>query len=186
MDTRVKRIETPLSDESCRDLQVGESVLISGVIYTARDAAHKRMVESLNAGEPLPFDIKGQIVYYVGPCPAPPGYAIGPAGPTTSGRMDSYTPAMLDAGLKGMLGKGLRSKAVVDSMVKNTCVYLATTGGAGALLAKRVVKSDLIAYPDLGPEAVYRLVVKDFPAVVAIDCCGRDIYTLGVAEYRKS
>ena len=178
------RVRTPLSADDCTALSIGDRVLISGTIYGARDAAHKRLVDALEAGATLPFELKGQLVYYVGPCPAPPGRAIGSAGPTTSGRMDAYTPALLDAGLKGMLGKGTRRQSVVEAIVRNKCVYFATSGGAGALLASRIVAAEVIGYPELGPEALYKLEVEDFPAIVAIDSQGRDIYRTGVAQYR--
>ncbi len=182
----MKNITTPLTDELCRSLKAGDSVLISGTIYTARDAAHKRMVTALENGEPLPFDVRGQIVYYVGPCPAAPGQVIGPAGPTTSGRMDTYSPALLKAGLKGMLGKGLRKQPVIDAIREYEAVYLVTTGGAGALLSKRILKADIVAYEDLGPEAIYKLEVQHFPAIVAIDSQGNNLYVQGVEQYKKA
>jgi fumarate hydratase subunit beta len=159
-------------------------VLLSGVLYVARDAAHKRMVEALEKSKPLPFDIKGQTLYYMGPSPAPPGRVIGSAGPTTSARMDVYTPRLLAAGLKGMVGKGVRSKEARDAMRKHKAVYLAAIGGAGALISKTIIKSEVIAYPELGPEAILKLEVKDFPATVINDIYGGDLYTEGKKKYK--
>jgi len=170
------RVETPLKTEDVETLRAGESVLLSGVVYTARDAAHARMVELLKQGEPLPIEIKGQVIYYTGPTPAKPGQVIGSAGPTTSGRMDSYTPALLAAGLKGMIGKGQRSQEVIDAIVEHKAVYFAATGGAAALLAKRVVSCEVVAYEDLGCEAIHRLEVRDLPLIVINDCYGGDFY----------
>ncbi|MGB9561340.1 MAG: Fe-S-containing hydro-lyase [bacterium] len=181
--SEIKRITTPLSDDVVCELFAGDKVLINGEIYTARDAAHKRLVELINKGEPLPFDIKGAVIYYVGPAPAKPGQVMNSAGPTTSGRMDPYSPTLIESGLKGMIGKGERSKAVVDAMVRYKAVYFAATGGAAALIAKSVVSADLVAYPELGAEAVYRLVVKDFPAYVAQDCHGGNLYEEGKRKY---
>jgi fumarate hydratase subunit beta len=169
-------VTTPLTDEDVMKLRTGDSVLISGVIYTARDAAHKRMVDLLNSGEELPFDLRGQVIYYAGPAPAKPGAVIGSCGPTTSSRMDVYTPKLIQHGLKGMIGKGKRSQEVKSAMITHKCVYFAAVGGAGALLAKTIKESQIIAYPDLEPESVRRLVVGDFPAIVAIDAYGEDIY----------
>ena len=180
-----KIISAPLTDEVVNDLKAGDRVLINGIIYTARDAAHKRLVEMLDRNEPLPIDLKGQIIYYVGPCPAKPGTVIGSAGPTTSGRMDAYTPRLLDEGLKGMIGKGLRSKAVVDSMVKNGAVYFAAIGGAGALLAECIKESEVVAFDDLGTEAIRRLRVENFPVTVIIDRYGNDLYSIGRKQYQK-
>jgi fumarate hydratase subunit beta len=179
------RIETPLSDAVIRQLHAGDKVSISGTIYVGRDAAHKRLVAALDKGEPLPFDPLGQIIYYMGPAPAKPGQAIGSAGPTTSYRMDAYTPRMLEAGLKGMIGKGSRSRAVREAIVKYGAVYFAATGGAGALIAKCIQKSELIAYEDLGAEALLRLQVEDFPAIVVNDVYGGDVYEQGVKEYAR-
>jgi fumarate hydratase subunit beta len=159
-------------------------VLLSGVLYVARDAAHKRMVEALEKSKLLPFDIKGQTLYYMGPSPAPPGRVIGSAGPTTSARMDVYTPRLLAAGLKGMVGKGVRSKEARDAMRKHKAVYLAAIGGAGALISKTIIKSEVIAYPELGPEAILKLEVKDFPATVINDIYGGDLYTEGKKKYK--
>lgn len=179
------RIESPLEPETVARLRAGNLVLLTGVIYTARDAAHKRMVEALARGEKLPFDIKGQTVYYMGPSPAPPGKVIGAAGPTTSGRMDGYTPALLKEGLRAMIGKGSRSAEVKEAITKYGAVYMAATGGAGAILARSIIRVDLIAYEDLGAEAVRRLEVKDFPAIVINDCYGADLYEEGKARYRR-
>jgi fumarate hydratase subunit beta len=179
-----KRIELPLTEKIIIGLKAGDSLLLSGVIYAARDAAHKRMVAALESGEPLPFDITGQTIYYVGPSPAPPGHVIGSAGPTTSVRMDEYTPRLLTAGLKGMIGKGSRSPEVKEAMKKHQAVYLAAIGGTGALLSKSIIKSDVVAYADLGPEAILRLEVKDFPVTVINDIYGGDLYEEGRAKYR--
>ena len=181
-----KRITTPLTLEKTRDLHCGDNVLISGVIYTGRDAAHKRLVELLQQGKELPLDVKDAIIYYVGPAPAQPGKVIGSAGPTTSYRMDAYAPALLDIGLKGMIGKGKRSPEVIGSMKKNGAVYFGAIGGAGALLAKCIKKAEVIAYEDLGAEAIRRLEVEDLPAVVIIDSEGNNLYEQGRADYLKS
>lgn len=172
----MKTIRAPLSDEDVRQLEVGDEVLVQGVVYAARDAAHRQMVETLNRGEPLPFDIVGQMIYYVGPCPAPPGRVIGSAGPTTSGRMDSYAPLLIEKGLRVMIGKGKRDQGVIDAMKRYGAVYLAAVGGAGAYLSKRIVSAELVAYPELGPEALRILEFKDFPCIVAIDARGNNIY----------
>lgn len=179
----VKKISAPLSDEDVMQLKAGDNVLISGVIYTGRDAAHKKLVDLVEAGEPLPVDFTGQMIYYVGPSPAKPGKVIGSAGPTTSGRMDAYTPTMLAQGLKVCIGKGSRSQAVKDALVKFKGLYMASTGGAAALLAKTVKKAEVVAYPELGPEAIYRLEVEDFPATVVNDAYGNDIYEEGRKQY---
>ncbi|MCK4672588.1 Fe-S-containing hydro-lyase [candidate division WOR-3 bacterium] len=179
------KIKTPLSDEDVQNLKIGDSVLITGKIYTARDAAHKRLIDLIQKGEFLPFDIKGQIIYYVGPAPAKPGYVIGPAGPTTSGRCDPYTPALLSLGLKGMIGKGTRSKEVREAMEKHKAVYFAATGGAAALISKNIKAVKIIAYEDLGPEAIRELEVEDFPVIVANDAHGGDLYEEGTKKYRK-
>lgn len=180
-----KRITTPLTAEKVKGLKAGDSVLISGTIYTARDAAHKRLVELLDKGEKLPIDVENAIIYYVGPTPAKPGHALGSAGPTTSYRMDSYAPRLLDEGLKGMIGKGLRSKEVVESMKKNTAVYFAAIGGAAALIGKSVKKAELVAYEDLGSEAIRKLEVEDLPVVVVIDYEGNNLYEIGQSEYLR-
>lgn len=172
----MKKLKVPFSDTDIANLKTGEQVSLSGVIYTARDAAHKRMIEALEKGEPLPIDIRGQVIYYVGPTPAKPGQVIGSAGPTTSSRMDAYTPMLLEAGLKGMIGKGKRSPEVVESVKRHKAIYFAAAGGAGALLSKRIKRAEVVAYEDLGPEAVYRLEVEDFPVVVVNDIYGNDLY----------
>ena len=174
-----------MTEETLAGLKAGDNVLLSGIMYVGRDAAHKRMAETLERGEPLPFDIKGQTIYYMGPSPAPPGRPIGAAGPTTSARMDTYTPRLLAAGLKAMIGKGVRSEEVREAMKKYAAVYLAAVGGAGALISRSIVKSEAIAYADLGPEAVLRLEVKDFPATVINDIHGGDLYIEGKAKYQK-
>jgi fumarate hydratase subunit beta len=177
-------ITSPLEAETVEKLRVGDQVLISGVIYVGRDAAHKRLIESLDKGEELPFDIKGQTIYYMGPSPTKPGHVIGSAGPTTSGRMDAYTPRLLSVGLRAMIGKGSRTDAVKEAIKQYKAVYLAAVGGAGALTAKRIIKSEPVAYEDLGPEAILRLEVNDFPAVVVNDIHGGDLYIEGKAKYK--
>ena len=179
------RIQTPLTEEQSRKLKAGDSVLITGIIYSARDAAHKVMTEALSRGEKLPIDWHNQIVYYLGPTPAKPGDPIGSAGPTTSGRMDAYTPTMLDQGIKGMIGKGSRKPEVIASMKKNGATYFAAVGGAAALIAKSVKKYEVIAYPELGPEALAALTVEDFPAIVVIDSEGNNFYEIGQKPYRQ-
>lgn len=179
------RITTPLTEETARTLKAGDSVLISGVIYSARDAAHKRMVETLERGEKLPVDLTNQIVYYLGPTPAKPGNPIGSAGPTTAGRMDAYAPKIIEQGLKGMIGKGSRSPQVVEAMKKHGAVYFAAVGGAAALISKCIKKYDVLAYGDLGPEAIAALTVEDFPAIVVVDSEGRNFYEEGQKPYRK-
>jgi len=179
-----KKIALPLTEEVLKDLKVGDNLLLSGVIYTARDAAHKRMVEALEQGKPLPFDIKGATIYYMGPTPARPGRVIGSAGPTTSGRMDAYTPRLIAEGLKGMIGKGSRSKTVKDAMVKYKAVYLGAIGGAGALISKSIKKAEVIAYEELGADAIRRLEVESFPVTVINDIYGGDLYEEGKAKYR--
>lgn len=176
MTENIVQITAPAADEELAALKAGDSVLISGTIYTARDAAHRRMAEALSSGGKLPFDIKGSFIYYMGPSPARPGRPIGSAGPTTSGRMDSFTPQLLDLGLKAMIGKGRRSAQVKDAMKRNGAVYFAAVGGAGALISKSIIKSEIIAYEDLGTEAIRRLVVKDLPVIVVIDENGNDLY----------
>lgn len=170
------RITTPLTQEKLRELKAGDAVLISGTVYTARDAAHKRMIETLEAGEELPFDIKNAVIYYAGPTPAKPGKVIGSCGPTTSGRMDAYAPKLIALGLTGMIGKGERTEEVVDAMKEYGSVYFGAIGGAGALIAKSVLSAEVVAYEDLGTEAVRRLEVRDFPAVVVIDAQGNNLY----------
>jgi fumarate hydratase subunit beta len=179
-----KKITLPLTDETIKGLKAGDNVLLTGVMYVARDAAHKRIVEALDRGERLPFDIKGQTIYYMGPTPAKPGQVIGAAGPTTSGRMDAYSPRLIAEGLKGMVGKGMRTPAVKEAIKKYKAVYLAAIGGTGALISKTIKKSEVIAYEELGAEAVLRLEVKDFPATVINDIYGGDLYQEGKAKYR--
>lgn len=179
-----KYIKAPFEQKEIDTLKAGDYVYISGTIYTARDAAHKRMYEALEGGQSLPFDIKDNVIYYMGPSPAREGRPIGSAGPTTASRMDKYAPKLMDMGLKGMIGKGKRSEAVVDSIVRNQGVYLAAVGGAGALLSKSIQSSEVIAYDDLGTEAIRRLEVKDFPAIVVIDKEGNNLYEMAVKEYR--
>lgn len=179
------RIHPPLTDELISRLRAGDHVLISGVIFTGRDMAHKYMVEGHRRGERLPFEPAGQILYYTGPTPAPPGRPIGSAGPTTSYRMDKYTPELIELGLKGMIGKGPRGPEVRDALRKHRAVYFAAIGGAGALISKSIKKAEVIAYPELGTEAVMRLEVEDFPAIVANDSEGGDLYRLGVEQYRE-
>jgi fumarate hydratase subunit beta len=178
-------LTTPLKTEDLEKLKIGDQVYITGTVYTGRDAAHKRLVELLEKGEKLPFDAEGQIIYYVGPAPAPPGKPIGSAGPTTSYRMDPYAPALLDVGMKAMIGKGPRSQEVVDSMIKNKAVYLAAVGGAAVVVAKSITESKVIAYEDLGPEAIREMKVENFPCVVANDVFGNDIYKAGVEQYKR-
>ncbi len=179
----MKKITLPLTEQVIKNLKAGDNILLSGVLYVARDTAHRRMIDALDRREPLPFDIKGQTIYYMGPSPAPPGKVIGSAGPTTSVRMDAYTPRLLAAGLKGMIGKGVRSPEVKKAMKKYKAVYLAAVGGAGALISKTIVKSKVVAYPDLGPEAILRLEVKNFPATVINDIYGGDLYIEGKKKY---
>jgi fumarate hydratase subunit beta len=181
-----KKITLPLTDESIKGLKAGDNVWLTGVMYVARDAAHKRIVEALDQGERLPFDIKGQTIYYMGPTPAKPGQVIGSAGPTTSGRMDAYSPRLIAEGLKGMVGKGMRTPAVKEAMKKYKAVYLAAIGGTGALISKTIKKSEVIAYEELGAEAVLRLEVKDFPATVINDIYGGDLYQEGKTKYKVS
>lgn len=181
----VKQVSTSLNDDIVRDLNAGDKVLISGIVYVARDAAHKRLVAALEAGAPLPFDLAGQIIYYMGPTPAPPGRPIGSAGPTTSYRMDAYTPPLLNAGLKGMIGKGDRTPEVREALQHYRCVYFGATGGVAALISRAIRDAQVIAFDDLGPEAVRRLQVVDFPAVVINDMYGRDAYEEGRKAYRS-
>lgn len=178
------RLVAPLEDEAVTPLRSGDKVLISGVVYTARDAAHKRMAECVRENRPLPFDIGGQVIYYVGPSPTPPGRICGSAGPTTSGRMDPYTPLLLGLGLKGMIGKGRRSPEVIESMIKNRAVYFGAVGGAAVLISDCIIRLEAVAWPELGAEAVFRLRVEDLPTVVLIDAFGNDLYRDGPAGYR--
>ena len=178
-----KKISLPLTAKTIESLKAGDNLLLSGVLYVARDAAHRRMIETLDKGESLPFDIKNQTLYYMGPSPAPPDKVIGSAGPTTSVRMDPYTPRLLAAGLKAMIGKGVRSPEVKEALKKYQAVYLAAVGGAGALISKTIIKLEVVAYPDLGPEAVIKLEVKDFPVTVINDIYGGDLYIEGKKNY---
>lgn len=178
-----KYVKVPLTDEAAASLRVGDYVYLTGTIYTARDAAHKRMYEALEGGQPLPLGMKNNVIYYMGPSPARTGRPIGSAGPTTASRMDKYAPALLDLGLKGMIGKGKRSQAVKDAIVRNGAVYFAAVGGAGALLSRSILASEVIAYDDLGTEAIRRLEVKDFPVIVVMDCEGNDLYETAIRDY---
>lgn len=180
-----RHITVPVVKEEIQDLRAGDYVYLTGVIYTARDAAHKRMDEALSEGKELPLDIKNQMIYYMGPSPAREGRPIGSAGPTTASRMDKYAPRLLDLGLGGMIGKGKRSQAVRDAIVRNKAVYFAAVGGAGALLSKCIKKADVIAYDDLGTEAIRRLEIKDLPAIVVIDSEGNNLYETAVKEYAE-
>ena len=180
-----KKVSLPLTDEAIRDLKAGDNVLFTGVMYVGRDSAHKRMVEALDKGQDLPFDVRGQTIYFMGPSPAKPGQVIGAAGPTTSGRMDAYSPRLMAEGLKGMIGKGLRSQEVKEAIKKHKAVYFAAIGGAGALISKAIRKSDTVAYEELGAEALLRLEVENFPAIVVNDAHGGDLYEEGKAKYRK-
>lgn len=182
----MKKISAPLTDSVVESLRAGDEVLITGIIYTGRDAAHKRMVELLSKGEQLPFDLKGQIIYYAGPTPTRPGEVVGSVGPTTSGRMDPYAPILIQHGLKGMIGKGQRTQPVVEAMKKFKAVYFAAVGGAGALIARAVKSNKTVAYEELGPEAVRVLEVVDFPVIVAQDCYGGDLYVEGIKKYSRS
>jgi len=180
----VKKVRLPLTDKTLEGLKAGDNILLTGTMYVGRDAAHKRIIEALDKGKPLPFDVKGQVIYFMGPSPARPGQPIGSAGPTTSGRMDSYSPRLIAEGLKGMIGKGMRSQEVKDAMKKHKAVYLAAIGGAGALISKTIKKSEVTAYEELGAEAIRRLEVEDFPATVVNDIHGGDLYQEGKARYR--
>ena len=180
------KITTPLTEEKVKKLKAGDTVLLSGVLYTGRDAAHKRLIELLDKNEELPLNIKDKVIYYVGPSPAKPGQVIGSAGPTTSYRMDPYAPRLLDLGLRGMIGKGARNQEVIDAIVRNKGVYFGAIGGAAALIGKSIVKSEIIAYEDLGAEAIRKIEVKDMPLVVIIDSNGVNLYTEGQKEYLES
>ena len=180
-----KYINAPISDEDAKSLHSGDYVYITGTIYTARDAAHKRMAEALSAGQPLPIDMKNNIIYYMGPSPAREGRPIGSAGPTTASRMDKYTPALLELGMRGMIGKGRRTEAVRESMMKNQAVYFAAVGGAGALLSKSILQAEVIAYEDLGTEAIRKLEIKDFPVIVVMDCEGNNLYDMAIEQYKE-
>jgi len=180
-----KYIQAPLSPEEAKNLRAGDYVYITGTIYVARDAAHKRMKEALETGQKLPMELENNIIYYMGPSPAREGRPIGSAGPTTASRMDKYAPELLDLGLKGMIAKGKRSKEVISSIIKNEAVYFAAVGGAGALLSKRILSSEVIAYEDLGAEAVRRLEVENFPVIVVIDSQGNNLYETAIEEYKE-
>ena len=182
----MRKIALPLAEETIARLKTGESVLLSGTMYVARDAAHRRMFEALEHGESLPFDIKGETIYYMGPSPTPPGRIIGAAGPTTSARMDPYTPRLIAKGLKGIIGKGIRSEEVREALKKHKAIYFAAIGGAGALLSRTITKSEIVAYEDLGPEAILRIEVRDFPATVVNDIHGDDLYEEGKKKYQKT
>ncbi len=185
MENKVIKLKTPISEETARSLRAGDQVLLSGVVYSARDAAHARLVDLVKKGEPLPFDPSGEVIYFVGPTPPPPGKVIGSCGPTTSYRMDPYSPILIERGLRGMIGKGKRSEEVVGAMKTHGAVYFGATGGAGALIARSVRESTVVAYEDLGPEAIRKLVVEDFPLVVIIDSLGDDLYARGRAQYAQ-
>lgn len=180
-----KVIQVPFQEEDVLELNSGDRVLLTGTVYTARDAAHKRMYDQLLAGKPLPFDIKGQVIYYVGPTPAKPGQVIGSAGPTTSSRMDKYTPTLLDHGLSGMIGKGYRNEEVKASIVKNKAIYFGAIGGSAALIARAIKEVEMIAYEDLGTEAIRKLTIENFPAIVIHDTHGNDLYREGIEKYRQ-
>jgi fumarate hydratase subunit beta len=182
----IKRLKTPLTNDDLKELRVGDKVMLSGSLYSARDAAHKRIVDLMDRNQKLPFDLQGAAIYYVGPSPAKPGYAIGSAGPTTSGRMDAYTPLLISKGLKGMVGKGPRSEEVKEAMKQHGAVYFAAVGGAGALISKSITSAEVVAYPELGAEAIRLMEVKDLPLIVAIDMFGNDLYQTGKEAYRKS
>ncbi len=180
-----RHITLPLTEENTKDLKAGDYVYLSGIIYTARDAAHKRMDETLNEGKSLPIDLKDNTIYYMGPSPAREGRPIGSAGPTTASRMDKYAPRLLDLGLRGMIGKGRRSEAVKEAIIRNHSVYFAAVGGAGALLSKAIISSEVVAYDDLGTEAIRRLEVKDFPVIVVIDREGNNLYDMALKEFAR-
>lgn len=180
-----RHINVPFDADIVKELKAGDYVYLTGTIYTARDAAHKRMYEALQNGEALPFDIEGNVIYYMGPSPAREGRPIGSAGPTTASRMDKYTPALLELGMRGMIGKGRRTEAVRESMMKNQAVYFATVGGAGALLSKSILQAEVIAYEDLGTEAIRKLEIKDFPVIVVMDCEGNNLYDMAIEQYKE-
>ncbi|MBQ8953004.1 MAG: Fe-S-containing hydro-lyase [Clostridia bacterium] len=179
-----KRIHLPLTQEEARALRAGDSVLLTGTIYTGRDAAHKRLIQLLDEGKDLPIDVKDQVIYYVGPAPASPGHAVGSAGPTTSYRMDAYAPRLIELGLTGMIGKGKRNEAVIEAMKRYGAVYFGAVGGAAALIARRIKKSQVVCYEDLGSEAIHRFEIEDFPAIVLIDSEGNNLYETGPAAFR--
>lgn len=180
----IHRIDTPLTRDKVKEFKAGDIVSINGVIYTARDAAHKRLIGLINEGRELPFDVRDQVIYYVGPCPAAEGKVIGSAGPTTSSRMDAYAPKLIGLGLTGMIGKGLRNAEVIDAMKQHGAIYFGAIGGAAAIIASTIVSQEVVAFPELGTEAVRRLVVKDFPATVIIDSEGNNIYDIGRQKYK--
>lgn len=180
-----RHINVPFDADIVKELKAGDYVYLTGTIYTARDAAHKRMYEALQNGETLPFDIEGNAIYYMGPSPAREGCPIGSAGPTTASRMDKYTPALLELGMRGMIGKGRRTEAVRESMMKNQAVYFAAVGGAGALLSKSILQAEVIAYEDLGTEAIRKLEIKDFPVIVVMDCEGNNLYDMAIEQYKE-
>ncbi len=180
-----RHLQVPMTKDTVKTLRAGDYVYLTGTIYTARDAAHKRMAEALDAGEDLPVDLTGQTLYYMGPSPAREGQPIGSAGPTTASRMDKYTPRLLDLGLNAMIGKGKRSREVLDAIVRDVCVYFAAVGGAGALLSRCIKSSEVVAYEDLGTEAIRRLEVEDFPVIVVADCAGNNLYETAIKEYQK-
>lgn len=180
-----KHLKVPFDREEAEKLRAGDYVYLDGTIYTARDAAHKRMYESLQEGKPLPFDLQDNVIYYMGPSPAREGRPIGSAGPTTASRMDKYTPTLLDLGLRGMIGKGKRSEDVKQAVIRNQAVYFAAVGGAGALLSRSIVSSEVIVYDDLGTEAIRKLEVKDFPVIVVIDCAGNNLYETAILQYAE-
>ena len=180
-----RHINVPFDADIVKELKAGDYVYLTGTIYTARDAAHKRMYETLQNGEALPFDIEGNVIYYIGPSPAREGRPIGSAGPTTASRMDKYTPALLELGMRGMIGKGRRTEAVRESMMKNQAVYFAAVGGAGALLSKSILQAEVIAYEDLGTEAIRKLEIKDFPVIVVMDCEGNNLYDMAIEQYKE-
>lgn len=178
-------ITTPITKETVKTLKAGDSVLLSGVIYTARDAAHERMVNEYKSGKPFPIELKDQAIYYAGPCPAKPGEIIGSCGPTTAGRMDAYTPLLLDNGLRVMIGKGARNKEVTDAIIRNCCVYLGAIGGAGALISQCIKSAEVVCYDDLGTEAIRKLTVENLPLFVLTDCDGNDLYKIGQREFKN-
>lgn len=180
-----RHINVPFDADIVKELKAGDYMYLTGTIYTARDAAHKRMYEALQNGETLPFDIEGNVIYYMGPSPAREGRPIGSAGPTTASRMDKYTPALLELGMRGMIGKGRRTEAVRESMMKNQAVYFAAVGGAGALLSKSILQAEVIAYEDLGTEAIRKLEIKDFPVIVVMDCEGNNLYDMAIEQYKE-
>lgn len=179
------KIQLPLDEKTALSLKAGDSVSLSGTLITGRDAAHQRLLETLRSGQPLPISLRGEVIYYVGPAPAKPGSAVGSAGPTSSYRMDPFTPALLDQGLRGIIGKGDRDQTVIDALVRNKAVYFAAIGGLGATISKSIIKSEVVCYEDLGTEAIHRFWVKDFPVIVVIDTLGHDLYQIEQAKYRE-